>query len=269
MSTSKREMYRKQCKQLKIFDKRPNAQLGFKLSLLSDYSAIRCVRFVKRRENILQNAFFLPSLLAKTNTQKHPICPYFQPFIFYFYAIFERITCIQHHFTFLVGRLFANFRCPKMGFQQSKYRFMQHFYPLITSFFHQSQTNNPTYNVHHYTFRLAFCYILCCVQRHFTLRFAAFYLAFSGIQHCVLLLNAMLFAPNRTTFAANCPPSCIIIAFMQCLSSFHHLQTNPIFHQNKPPRESIICGRVDDWLIKTVLIMLNTELKTLHGFVLI
>ena len=68
--------------------------LGFKLSLLSNYSAIRCVRFVKTHENILQNTFFPSPFLAKINTQKHPICPYFQPFIFYFYAIFERITCI-------------------------------------------------------------------------------------------------------------------------------------------------------------------------------
>ena len=51
---------------------------------------------------------------------------------------------------------------------------------------------------------------------------------------------------------------------MQCLSSFHHLQTNPIFHQNKPPRESIICGRVDDWLMKTVFIMLKFVLKILQ-----
>ena len=81
-------------KQLKIFDKRPNARFEFKLSLLSNYSAIRCVRFVKTHENILQNTFFLTSLLAKTNTQKQAISPYFQPFIFYFYAIFERITSI-------------------------------------------------------------------------------------------------------------------------------------------------------------------------------
>ena len=94
MPTSKREVYRKQCKQLQLFDKRPNAQLGFKLSLLSNYSAIRCVRFVKGLENILQNTFFLPSLLAKNNTQKYAIIPYFQPFKFYFYAIFERSTCI-------------------------------------------------------------------------------------------------------------------------------------------------------------------------------
>ncbi len=94
MSTSKRNMYRKQCKQPQLFDKHPNARFGFKLSLLSNYSAIRCVRFVKTRENILQNTFFLPSLLAKNNTQKYAIIPYFQPFKFYFYAIFERGTCI-------------------------------------------------------------------------------------------------------------------------------------------------------------------------------
>ena len=108
-----------------------------------------------------------------------------------------------------------------------------------------------------------------CVLVHIAVHFGAYCSAFWCILQCVLVLNAVQFAPNSTTFAANCPPSCIIIAFMQCLSSFHHLQTNPIFHQNKPPRESIICGRVDDWLIKTVLIMLNVELKTLHRFVLI
>ena len=108
-----------------------------------------------------------------------------------------------------------------------------------------------------------------CIFIHSTLCLAANCIAFCTKSYCVLHQIALQFAPNSTTFAANCPPSCIIIAFMQCLSSFHHLQTNPIFHQNKPPRESIICGRVDDWLIKTVLIMLNVELKTLHRFVLI
>ena len=171
MSTSKRKMYRKQWKQLKIFDKRPNAQLGFKLSLLSNYSAIRCVRLVKRREDILQNTFFLPSLLAKTNTQKHPIIPYFQPFTFYFYAIFERIICIQHHFAFLVGRLPANFRSPRKGLCWSKYHFLQCFYPLTTSVFHQSQTNKPS-------MQRASLYISPCVLLHFTLRLAAFSTAF-------------------------------------------------------------------------------------------
>ena len=119
-------------------------------------------------------------------------------------------------------------------------------------------------------------YISPCVLLHFVLHLAAFCTAFCCILPCVsrhlashFAANCNAICPNSTTFAANCPPSCIIIAFMQCLSSFHHLQTNPIFHQNKPPRESIICGRVEDWLMKTVLIMLNTELKTLHRFVLI
>ena len=194
MPTSKRKMYRKQCKQLKIFDKLPNARFGFKLSLLSNYSAIRCVRFVKTRENILQNTFFLPSLLAKITTQKHPINPYFQPFIFYFYAIFERITCIQHHFAFLVGRLPANFHCPKNGFQWLKCRFLQCFCPLITSVFHQSQTNKPN-------MQCASLYISPCVLLHFVLHLAAFCTAFCCILPCVSRHLA-------SHFAANCNAIC-------------------------------------------------------------
>ena len=193
MSTRKRKMYRKQCKQLQIFDKRPNAQLGFKLSLLSNYSAIRCVRFVKTPENILQNTFFSPPFLAKIPTQKHPIYPYFQPFMFYFYAIFERITCFQHHFAFLVGRLPANFHCPKNGFQWSKRRFLQHFYPLITSFFHQSQTNKPN-------IQCASLYISPCVLLYFALRFAAFCTAFCCILHRVLLHFTLHLAAFSTAF---------------------------------------------------------------------
>lgn len=189
MSTSKREVYRKQCKQLKIFDKRPNARLGFKLSLLSNYLAIRCVRFVKTCESVLQNAFFPPPFLAKTNTQKHPISPYFQPFIFYFYAIFERITCFQHHFAFLVGRLPANFRSPKKGLCWLKHRFLQYFYPLTTSVFHQSQTNKPN-------MQRASLYISPCVLLHFVLHLAAFYTAFCCILPCVQRHLALHFAAN-------------------------------------------------------------------------
>ena len=36
----------------------------------------------------------------------------------------------------------------------------------------------------------------------------------------------------------------------------------PLLHQNKPSRESIFCGKVGDWWIKRVLIMLNFLLKT-------
>ena len=189
MPTSKREVYRKQCKQLQLFDKRPNARFGFKLSLLSNYSAIRCVRFVKLCENILQNTFFSPPFLAKITTQKHPISPCFQPFIFYFCAIFERIICIQHHFAFLVGRLPADFRYPKNGFQWSKYRFLWHFYPLITSFFHQSQTNKPN-------IQCASLYISPCVLLHFVLRFAAFCTTFCCILPCIQRHLALRFAAN-------------------------------------------------------------------------
>ena len=195
MPTSKRKMYRKQCKQLQLFDKRPNARFGFKLSLLSNYSAIRCVRFVKTHEDILQKAFFSPPFLAKITTPKHPICPYFQPFMFYFYAIFECIICIQHHFTFLVGRLPANFRCPKKGLYWLKCCFLQCFCPLITSVFHQSQTNKPS-------MQCASLYISPCVLLHFALHLAAFCIAFCCILPCVQRHLALHFAAKCT---AICP----------------------------------------------------------------
>ena len=36
----------------------------------------------------------------------------------------------------------------------------------------------------------------------------------------------------------------------------------PSLHQNKPPRESIICGKVGNWWTKSALIMLKSLLKT-------
>ena len=38
--------------------------------------------------------------------------------------------------------------------------------------------------------------------------------------------------------------------------------TTPILHQNKPARESIICGKVGDWRTKRALIMLKPTPKT-------
>ena len=35
----------------------------------------------------------------------------------------------------------------------------------------------------------------------------------------------------------------------------------PFLHQNKPPRESIFCGKVNDWWTKRALIMLKFVLK--------
>ena len=47
---------------------------------------------------------------------------------------------------------------------------------------------------------LAVCYILPCVLLHFTLRFAAFYIAFWCILHCVLVLNGVRFAAFYPAF---------------------------------------------------------------------
>ena len=41
-----------------------------------------------------------------------------------------------------------------------------------------------------------------------------------------------------------------------------HSHATPFLHQNKPPRESIICGKVGNWWTKKALIMLKTLPKT-------
>ena len=40
--------------------------------------------------------------------------------------------------------------------------------------------------------------------------------------------------------------------------------TIPLLHLNKPPRESNFCGKVGDWWIKRVLLVLNFLLKNLQ-----
>ena len=40
-----------------------------------------------------------------------------------------------------------------------------------------------------------------------------------------------------------------------------HAQLPPFLHQNKPPRESIFCGKVSDWWTEGALFMLNFLLK--------
>ena len=41
-----------------------------------------------------------------------------------------------------------------------------------------------------------------------------------------------------------------------------HLRATPFLHQNKPSRESIFCGQVNDWWIEKALRMLKSLLQT-------
>ena len=49
---------------------------------------------------------------------------------------------------------------------------------------------------------------------------------------------------------------------MQCAFILLAFTTHPFLHQNKPPRESIICDKVGDWWAERALIMLKFLLKT-------
>ena len=51
---------------------------------------------------------------------------------------------------------------------------------------------------------------------------------------------------------------------MQCVFISLAFITIPLLPLNKPPRESIFCGKVGDWWIKMALIVLNFLLKNLQ-----
>ena len=51
---------------------------------------------------------------------------------------------------------------------------------------------------------------------------------------------------------------------MQCVFISLAFITIPLLPLNKPPRESIFCGKVGDWWIKRVLLVLNFLLKNLQ-----
>ena len=53
---------------------------------------------------------------------------------------------------------------------------------------------------------------------------------------------------------------------MQCVFISLAFITIPLLHLNKPPRESNFCGKVGDWWIKRVLLVLNFLLKSLQGW---
>ena len=77
------------------------------------------------------------------------------------------------------------------------------------AFLFQSNFEHATYIQHHFAFlvccRFMFlaapnCCFLPCIQRHVELRFAPFYLAFSGKTHCIQRHIAVHLAPKRTLF---------------------------------------------------------------------
>ena len=72
----------------------------------------------------------------------------------------------------------------------------------------------------------------------------------------------MRLAPKRTSFSSKQPKIWCKLRFYAKRMHFPTFTTHPFFHQNKPSRESIICGRVGSWWITRALIMLKFLLKT-------
>ena len=108
-----------------------------------------------------------------------------------------------------------------------------------------------------YTYCLVFCRISHCVLMQNALRFAPNCTAFCTKLHCILRQNAANLAKNGPKAGANC-------GFMQCVFILPAFTTNPFLHQNKPSRESIFCGKVGDWWTERALIMLKFLLKTVQ-----
>ena len=63
-------------------------------------------------------------ILAKNGGENHAFCPNFLPSFFCFYIVFEWLSCILHHFTFLFCVLLANFLSSKACFLLLNSRFL-------------------------------------------------------------------------------------------------------------------------------------------------
>ena len=99
--------------------------------------------------------------------------------------------------------------------------------------------------------------VLYCVLHHFALHLAPFYLAFCTKTQCILRHIAPHLATNSPKCGANC-------GFMQCVFILLTFATGPFLPQNKPSRESNFCGKVGDWWIKRLLLVLNFLPKSLQ-----
>ena len=164
-----------------------------------------------------------------------------------FFSILRPNSCILHHLASLITHQSSIIHRAKTNFQQSKRHLFRLFLPLKIELLYQKQKIKPPHKVKNYAFRGAFCTILACVLHHFSLRFAAFYLAFCCIQPYVLLLNGVLFAAKRTFLGEKRLRFCISHIYIQCKCNFQTFTNQPLFHLNKPSRESNICEQQSYW----------------------
>ena len=133
------------------------------------------------------------------------ICYYFQSCTFLFYLIFERITCIQHHFTFLFWLPARKFSSPNCRFQRLKPCFLTAISPFRAQCFMAQRGFIYTITVDIYAFRHAFSTILPCVQHQNALHFAPKRTVFSTKTHCIQHQNTLHLAAYCTIFSSKQP----------------------------------------------------------------
>ena len=156
-----------------------------------------CVRIFYKRGLIRH------PLLAKIKVFNQAICLKLQVFRLHDQSIFEKITCILHHFAFLFCLPTRVFSTPITRFQPLKLHFQMAILPFLALFLMVRKGFIYTIAAYFYAFRLAFCSILHCVQHHFTLRLAPKRTAFSTKTHSVLRQNTLNFAANSPETGAN------------------------------------------------------------------
>ena len=122
-------------------------------------------------------------------------------------SLFEKSTCVLHHFAFLFWLDARVFSSPIAPILPLKTRFLTPILPFSAMFFMALKGFVYAIAVDVYAFCLAFSGILPCVLHHFALHLAPKRTAFSIKTHCILRHIARLLAAYCTIFAANRPKS--------------------------------------------------------------
>ena len=140
---------------------------------------------LKILQYFLQNICRLSLPSSEKRPQKHANRRYFQPFPILFLSVFWHITCILHHFAFLVWLPTHIFQPPNTHFLSLKSYFLTTILPFPAMCFMVLKGFVYTIAVDVYAFCLVFSSTLHCILHHFTLRLAPKRTAFSGILHCI------------------------------------------------------------------------------------
>ena len=154
-----------------------------------------CVRIFYKRGLIRH------PLLAKIKVFNQAICLKLQVFRLRYQSIFEKTTCILHHFAFLFWLPTRFFSTPITRFQPLKFHFLMAILPFLAMFLMVREGFIYTVATYFYAFRLAFCSIQPCVLQQNALHLAPKHTSFSSKTHRIQHQNAVHFAAKCTAFS--------------------------------------------------------------------